>query len=151
MFLRHSLCYMNNLNYWLCVTNEENWNIVKEKGIWGVPKKSKKQIESVKIGDQIVFYVIPKRISGIFEAISNAFESQDILFKWDEFGRNEIFPYRIKIKPVYVAKQPVMIDALVPKLQFIKHKVIYSVHLRKAIQEIPKEDFELIINALNKK
>lgn len=110
----------------------------------GVPHASKKQIERVKMGDLIVFYVTPKRICGIFEVVSNAFESNEVLFKWGEFGKEEIFPYRIKIKPKHIAGTPIMIDSLVPKLQFIKYKVIYSVHLRKAMQEIPKEDFELI-------
>ena len=27
------------VNYWLCVTNEENWRVVKERKIWGVPRE----------------------------------------------------------------------------------------------------------------
>ncbi len=84
------------MNYWLCVTNEENWNIVKEKGIWGVPRNSKKQIENVSVGDQIVFYVMPKRLFGIFEAISKPFESREALFRWDEFGNKRVFHIELK-------------------------------------------------------
>ena len=24
------------MTYWLCITNEENWNVVKTKNVWGV-------------------------------------------------------------------------------------------------------------------
>lgn len=40
------------MNYWLCITNEENWKVVKEKNIWGVSRK--KDLENVRVGDVLV-------------------------------------------------------------------------------------------------
>ena len=33
--------------YWLCVTNEDNWEVVREKRVWGVPERRSKIIEKV--------------------------------------------------------------------------------------------------------
>jgi predicted RNA-binding protein len=39
------------MNYWLCITNEENWKVIREKNIWGVPERHKNTIAKVKFGD----------------------------------------------------------------------------------------------------
>jgi predicted RNA-binding protein len=54
------------VNYWLCVTNEDNWKVVRARKVWGVPeRRGKRQIEGVRPGDYLVFYVIPKKIGGM--------------------------------------------------------------------------------------
>jgi len=62
------------VNYWICVTNEENWNVVKKRKVWGVPERSRRQIENVKPDDLLVMYVKPQRVAGIFKAVSGSFE-----------------------------------------------------------------------------
>jgi len=70
------------MEYWICITNEENWEIIKESNVWGVSKLWKKTLLKVKPGDHILFYLkqskkegetVPSRITGIFEVISEPY------------------------------------------------------------------------------
>nr|MDO8080354.1 EVE domain-containing protein [Candidatus Freyarchaeota archaeon] len=43
------------MNYWLCLTNAENWEVVKNKKVWGVIDRYKNKISQVKPGDILIF------------------------------------------------------------------------------------------------
>ncbi|MEM4521169.1 MAG: EVE domain-containing protein [Candidatus Bathyarchaeia archaeon] len=133
------------VNYWLCVTNEENWNVIKERNIWGVPeKRGRRLIEDVRPGDLLVFYVIPKRIGGIFRAVSEPFESRERVFSCLEFGRDEIFPYRVKIEPSIIPKEPLPFEGVIERLSFTSKVRRWSLLLRRAMFRISPEDFAVI-------
>jgi len=136
------------VGYWLCVTNEENWSVVKVRRVWGVSERYRRVIEAVRPGDYLVFYVMPKRIMGVFKAISKPFESRERIFPWRGAGGREVYPYRVRLEPVVLAERPLMFDELVPKLSFVKNKVRWSGYLRRAMLTIPKEDFDLIMEGL---
>jgi len=100
--------------YWLCVTTEANWNVVKERNVWGVSERFKGAIQRVKSGDKLIFYVmqtkknkdvIPSRITGIFEAISEQYRDSTKLFK--PYGTEQTFPYRVKLKPIKIFEKPI--------------------------------------------
>lgn len=122
---------------------------MKRRKVWGVPKRSKGFIERVKPGDLLVFYVSPKKISGIFKAISESFQSDEKIFSCEGLGKEEIFPYRVRLKPVIIAEEPVRFDGLIPKLRFIANKKYWTGHLRRAMIDIPKEDYDLIFRAIS--
>ena len=126
------------------MTNKENWAVIKNVHIWGVPEHAKKQIKNVKPGDMMVVYVMPKRIGGIFKATSNSFESRKAIFSWGKFGREDLYPYRVKLEPVVLPKKLFPFDPLIPKLTFIVNKKLWTGHLRRAMRLIPKEDYETI-------
>lgn len=133
------------VNYWLCVTNEDNWTVVKKQRVWGVPeKRGRRQIETVKPGDYLVFYVTPKRVGGIFKVVSEPFESKEKIFSWSDFGREEIFPFRVRLESNVVTKELVAFDKLVGKLSFTKGLKRWSVLLRRAMFKISARDFEVI-------
>ncbi len=48
--------------YWLCITNEENWQIIKKNNIWGVAERHKNTISKVKKGDRCLIYVKQEKI-----------------------------------------------------------------------------------------
>jgi len=139
---------------WLCITNEENWNVVKEKNVWGVPERHKNTIMKVKKGDKLLMYLMQEkimeeikgsRITGIFEANSEVFDDGKRIFKIPKGMVNETFPLRIKLTPVKVLEEPVEFKPLIPKLSFITNKKKWSGHLiGKAMRPIPEDDFELI-------
>ena len=53
----------------------------------------------------------------------------------------------INLKPLRIFQTPVEFKPLIPKLKFIKNKKKWSGHLMgKAMREIPKEDYELIMS-----
>ena len=143
------------MKYWLCITTEDNWKVIREKSIWGVPERHKNAISKVKPGDNLVIYVKQERINNevkeprivaVYEVASEVFKDSRKIFKTPKGMGNEVFPYRIKIKPIKIFKKPIEFKSLIPKLKFITNKRRWSGHLMgKAMREIPKEDFELII------
>jgi predicted RNA-binding protein len=60
--------------------------------------------------------------------------------------KNEVFPLRIKLKPIKIFDKPVDFKSLIPKLKFIKNKQKWTGHIQgKAMREIPEEDYNLIL------
>lgn len=98
------------------------------------------------MGDILTFYVMPKTIGGIFKCTSQPYEDQTEIFKWHQFGKKEVFPYRVKIEPLIIPAELVNIDHLIPKLKFIDKKLghMWSLQLRKGMLEIPESDYLLI-------
>ena len=141
--------------YWLCITTEENWKVIKQKNIWGVPERHKNTIAKVKPGDKLLIYlkqerdkdkIVEPRIVAVYEAASEVFKESSKIFKTPPGMSNEIFPLRIKLKPVKIFDKPVDFKSLIPKLKFITNKQKWTGHLMgKAIREIPEEDFQLIV------
>lgn len=136
-------------NYWLCVTNAENWEKVKEKKIWGVSERNKGQIGRVKIGDVLVFYIKRKKIGGIFKAVSKSFKDKKKIFETKGFSEEERFAYRVKLKPIAIPKVPIDFSTLIPKLDFIIAKKMWGGYFRRAMQIIPLEDYEKIATLMN--
>jgi predicted RNA-binding protein len=142
------------MTYWLCITNRANWKVIKEKNVWGVPKRHRNTIAKVKPGDRLVIYlkqerenkeVLEPKIVGIFEVVSEPYEDSSRIFK--PHMPNETYPLRVKIKPVKIGE--VDFKPLIPKLKFITNKRKWSGHLMgKAMREIPEEDYNLIESLL---
>lgn len=142
--------------YWLCITNEDNWKVIKEKNVWGVPERHKNTIAKVKPGDKLLIYVKqenidgevkPSRIVAVYEAASEVYRDSSRIFKTPQGMGNETFPLRIKLKPVKIFDEPVEFKPLISKLNFITNKQKWSGHLMgKAMREIPEEDFKLILS-----
>ena len=130
------------MRYWICVTSRENWEVVKREGIWAVPSSRKAVLEEAKPNDRLVIYVSPKSIGGIFEVISKPYEDRTRIFTSRD--PNEVFPYRVKIKPLIVPKEPISFTPLVNKLSFIKKKEGWVAYFRRAMFEISKDDYEVI-------
>lgn len=145
------------MTYWLCITTEENWKVIKEKNIWGVQEKHRNTIAKVKPGDKCLIYVmstkkddeiVPPRIMGVYEVVSEVFKDTSKIFRPPERNRNEVFPLRIKLKPIKIFEKSVDFKSLIPKLKFITNKRKWTGHIQgKAMREIPEEDCKLILNA----
>ena len=144
------------MTYWLCITTEENWKVIKQKNIWGVPERHKNTIAKVKPGDKLLIYlkqerdkdkVVEPRVVAAYEVKSEVFKDTKRIFKTPEGTGNESFPLRIKLKPVKIFSTPVDFKSLIPELKFITNKKKYSGHLMgKAMREIPEEDYNLIFS-----
>lgn len=145
------------MKFWLCITNQDNWEVVKEKNIWGASERHKGTIEKVRPGDKCLFYVIstridkeviPSRIVAAYEVTSEPFKATLSIFKPASYG--ESYPLRINLKQIKMFKTYVEFKPIVTKLSFIKNKRQWSSHIRgRAMREIPKVDYELILNSGN--
>lgn len=108
------------MKYWLCISNEANWNVAKNKNIWGFSETNRRQLERVKSGDYLVFYVKPSRIGGIFQ-ILESFEDDKGIFNSSEFG-GEKFPNRVRLKPILAPNKLMDFKPLIKKLDIIRRK-----------------------------
>lgn len=68
-----------------------------------------------------------------FEAFSDPYAEKRV-FQSGKFGEKDVFPHRIKLKPVIIAKSSVNFKNLVPKLNFITNKKMWTGHLRSAMR-----------------
>ena len=134
--------------YWLCVTNEENWRVVRSKLVWGVSDRYKRKMEMLEKGDLLVFYVRPKRIGGIFKAASAPYVDKKPIFSSEGFRAGELFPNRVKLEPLLVPDEPIPFEPLIKELRFIKNKEKWTGYIRGAMRQIPEEDFKAIEKAL---
>lgn len=92
--------------YWLCITNEDNWKVIKQKNIWGVPERYRNTIAKVKPRDKLLIYLRQERdkdvikeprVVAVYEAISEVFKDSSKVFKSPKGMGNETFPLRIKL------------------------------------------------------
>lgn len=133
--------------YWLCITNERNWNVIKKKNIWET--KSKSTISKVKKGDKLIIYlkqdvinngIKPPRIVGIYEVSSEVFED-------DSKVLDKFYPYKVKIKPIKIFKELLDFKALILNLNFIKNKKIWYAYLQREMIPLFESDWRLLIEA----
>ena len=140
------------MNYWLCIVNAENWEVVKNKKVWGVTDRYKNKISQVKAGDILIFYITKSyEVGGIMKADSEPYASTEKIFSSKGFTLEETFPNRVKLKPQLIPHKPVSFKEIIPKLKFIKNKKHWAGSLQgKTMRLIPEEDYETIKTTLQK-
>ena len=141
------------MSHWLCILNRENFEVVMGKRIWGVSKRHKNQLMRVDVGDKLIFYLIGEKIGdekrdsaigGIFEVISRPYEDHKPVFP-SQITKGEVYPHRVKVKPLLIPKEEVPFRPLIERLEFITNKKKWSGHLvGKAMREIPERDYGVI-------
>lgn len=138
---------------WLAISNRANWDVVQKKHVWGVPQRSRNIIARVKTGDTVLIYVgqekkddeiLPSSVVGEFVVASEAYEDHTAIFTVPPHMVKEDFPYRIKLSPVRVFDPPVEFKPLIPDLEFITNKKMWTGHIRVAMRTIPEEDYRRI-------
>ncbi|SCL76753.1 EVE domain protein [Methanoculleus chikugoensis] len=142
------------MTHWIASSNRENARILDTKHIWGVPRRNKTLMHGVKPGDTILVYVrrelegdtiLPSAITGAYEVVAEPYEDPSRLFVTPPHMGDEVFPYRMKVRPVAVFAEPLEFKPLIGDLRFITNKTMWSGHLRVAMREIPGEDYRLIL------
>ncbi|MDP3104251.1 MAG: EVE domain-containing protein [Candidatus Methanoperedens sp.] len=136
------------MNYWICILNRENFNIVIQKQIWGVAERYKNLLSKVKVGDRLIFYITKESVfGGVSEVASDGFIDEEDIFLPIKKDRKQKFPFRIKIKPVIFFKKMTPIEPLIIKLDFIKNKKRFQVHfMGKAMIPIGEKDINTIMS-----
>jgi len=129
------------MTHWIASSNRDNWKILEKKHIWGVPKRNKTLLHRVKPGDTI----LPSTITGAYEVVAEPYIDHSRLFITPPQMGDEVFPYRMKARPIKVFAEPLEFKPLIPDLTFITNKTMRSGHLRQAMREIPAEDYRLIL------
>lgn len=137
---------------WLCILNESNWRIVKNKNIWGVSNRHAQLIRHVKEGDSLVFYIKGLyEVAGIFEVVSSPFQDSKRIFNANGFDQKERFKDRVRIQEKIVPSEPFDFRALIPDLELFKRKDRWGPRLQgRAMIKLSDQDFHLIRKALLK-
>ncbi|WP_292519531.1 EVE domain-containing protein [Methanoculleus sp.] len=142
------------MTHWIASSNRDNWKILEKKHVWGVPKRNRTLMQRVKPGDTILVYVrqekegdtiLPSAITGAYEVVSEPYEDHSRLFVSPPRMGDEVFPFRMKVRPVTVFTELLEFKPLIPDLTFIKNKSMWTGHIRVAMREIPEEDYQLIL------
>lgn len=128
--------------YWLMITDEENWEIIK---VWNVyATKTEKLISELQKGDKVVMYLIKTQISGLFE-IESLKSNKNVRFKDSEYK------FFIDLKPIIILKEAINITSKWNNPKIIENVSIFKNSLRwgtilmgRSIIEITKDDYEYI-------
>jgi predicted RNA-binding protein len=144
--------------YFLCITDFQNWPIINSKKIWGVSKKHSNKIAKMNKGDYLVIYesAIPKtvgfegkppQIKGIYKVKSEVVENNRRIFESPKKDPNEVYPLRVSLENVKIFDEPVNFRNLIEKLDFIRNKQRWSLHLvGKPIIQLSEKDYNTLIS-----
>ncbi len=142
------------MTHWIASSNRANAKVLDREHIWGVPKRNKSIMHRVKPGDTLLIYIrqekvddatLPSAIAGVYDVVSEPYEDHTRLFLTPPHMGDEVFPYRMRVRPVTVFPEPLEFKPLIPDLKFITNKRMWSGHLRQAMRTIPEEDYQLIL------
>ena len=144
------------MNYFLCITTEENAKVIMDKKIWGVSKNYKNSISKVSPGDHLIIYEMgksktktseakPQYIRAVYEVTSELKEDTKKIFEAHPNNPKEVYPLRIKLNEVKIFEKPILFKELVPEMEFIKNKKQWSGSLRRAMAQIGEKDYKKII------
>ena len=142
---------------WLFAVSEENWGVVREMNVFGVPERARRAVELVKPGDTLVFYVSKKNskrlgglIVGVYRVGSTWFREDKPL--WPDEVREGLvkYPWRIRIEPIRLGAVPYV--EVAGRLSFVGNKkrphaylVGTPANLRRPISE---NDVKVIIESM---
>lgn len=144
------------MEHWLAISNRDNSKVVIKNHIWGVPKRHINTISKTKPGDTLLVYVgqqvidrdttLPPAITGCFEITSEVYEDTKPIFTAPPKLGAEVFPLRIRLRPIKIFDPPIEFKPLISELKFITNKTQWSGHIRgQAMRTIPEEDYRLIM------
>lgn len=140
------------MNYWLVVTSPNNFKHDRERlnfQYQGLPHRFRKQVQKMKTGDRVVYYIMKTQKFGATATITGEY-FYDTKKLWIE--DDEMWPARCSSKADIVLEDDELIDAkkLVPDLSFIEKKDVWGVYFQGSIKTIPEEDFRLIESEMKK-
>lgn len=139
---------------WIYSVTYENWEVVKEKVIWGTKKE--RRTKKLQKNDTVIFYVKKTGLfKGAFKVVSDWYKSKKPIWA-DELRENKIiYPFQIKLETIQIGDA--RYNDLVPDLKFVKDKKYYTMYLQAHAtgpsnfsRPIQKNDFKLIKNTMKK-
>jgi len=136
------------VNYWLALTDDENWETIRANNIYAV--RSKNQYNLLKAGDCLVMYLIPKRICAIYE-IRSMQSRQNIKLNHKEFK------YYFDIIPTLILHEPIEINRqssskhIPDTLSIFKGTVRWgTVLMGRSIIKITQSDYDYLEKEMEK-
>lgn len=140
------------MQYWLVVTSPDNFKFDREHLQFksqGLPYRFRKQVQSMQIGDRVVYYIMKIQKFGATATITGEYK-EDSTKLWTD--TDEMWPARRPSEPDIILEDDELIDAkkLVPDLSFIENKEFWGTYFQGSIKKIPEDDFKLIESEMRK-
>jgi predicted RNA-binding protein len=137
------------MNYWLILTDQESWKVIKKNRIYAF--KNESSLRKISINDKLIVYLKPLQISGIFK-IDSLKTSKKALFK------NPDFIHYFDISPETVPKSSLNlvegknINPFIQEISIFKgKKKWWCVLMGKSILKLNKKDYWLFHKNLTSK
>ena len=128
------------VTYWIAISDETNWEIIKDKNIFGVTERHKKQFKLIQPEDCLIVYVKPKQLGGIF-SVKKKFRNP--LFRWDGYVN------QIKLNPLFIATSPKGLEReFIDSLDLFRNKMWGATLKGKALIKITDNDWKRLITYL---
>lgn len=143
---------------WITVGTPENFEVLRKRkfDVTAFKSSRKKQSGEMQPGDKIVYYLTKEVLfGGIVEVMSEAFEDRTDLGFNVEGYEDEVYPYRVKSKPVVIAKKGEEIDVrditdLLEKTKNFGPKKL-GMAFRGNLHKISQSDLEVIEGLLRER
>lgn len=147
------------MNYYMIITNKKDYIIDLKNNfdVAGFPDRQKSQVQKMKPGDKIVYYIIhDSKFCAITEVIGEYFYSTKQI--WDDDF--DVYPCRIATKPLIFKKaaavgngyrciaEGVYIKNIWDNLSFITNKGKWGSQVMGSFRRITEEDYNVIKKAL---
>lgn len=92
-------------------------------------------------GDKIIFYATGLcQFAGIAEVVESIYQDESQIWS------NDVYPYRVKIKPdIYLdKKQWIDVRSMVNDLDYFKNKIQWSMHFMQNLRPVSENDYKKI-------
>jgi len=145
------------MQYWVWSATKTTWKTLKNERVWAIQHKN--VAAKLKKGDiNIVYVKNTKHFKGIFQAVSDWYESHEPLWKEEIEAKKKLYPYQVNWEPIQLGEAN--FDELVPKLKFVENKSKparysylqgmdgYPANHKNPIEE---SDFQIILEQMKKK
>ena len=140
-------------NYWMVVSPPEDFEVTKERGfgIFGVRAKYRRRTQRMQPDDRMLFYVSGiRKWAATATVVSKLFEDRTPI--WKPNRKNEVYPYRVKLRPTMVLNEDDYINALwlAPSLEYVKRWAPedWPLAFFETLHLLPQKDFKLIENEM---
>ncbi|MDD3622303.1 MAG: EVE domain-containing protein [Methanofollis sp.] len=132
---------------WIAVSDENKWEMIKEKMVWAVAQRHADTISKVELGDLLLVYIHDMdepAFLGAFEIASELYINRIPLFS----GTDEVYPLRVKLKPVTLFTEPVRAAPLAAELTVLKGMEHWQDDpAAQAMRAISEEDYARVMAA----
>ncbi|MBP2145040.1 putative RNA-binding protein [Methanofollis sp. W23] len=132
---------------WIAVSEENRWEMIKEKMVWAVAQRHADTISKVELGDRLLVYIHDldePAFLGAFEIASELYINRIPLFP----GTKEVYPLRVKLKPVTLFPTPVRAAPLAAALAGFRNMEDWQDDLAaQAMRAVPDKDYARVMAA----
>ena len=141
------------MQHWCIVTSADNFRHDRETlhfQFQGVPHRYRKQVQSMRAGDRVVYYITGLQKFGATATVTGEYFHDDRTRLWTD--TEEIWPSRCPSRPDIVLQDDELVDAkkLVPNLAFIEKKEFWGAYFQGSIKTMSEDDFRLIESEMRK-